>query len=475
MLHMKKDMGGAASVLALAHMLMDRGTKIRLRVLIPAVENAISGAAFRPRDVYRSRKGLTVEIGNTDAEGRLILADAIALADEEAPELIADLATLTGAARVALGAEVPPFYTDDDKLASSLAQFGSSETIRSGACHCGIPTSSCLIPRLPTSTMSPPSASAAPSPPRCFCVDRYRAPRLGFTAISMRGIQRPSRAVPKAPSARARVRSMRCWSAIWLRQRPRALTRASLRRGVISRQASCSAVASARFVDGALYEVVAPQAPLRAAPSPEASLQTEALKGERITVYEINEEGWAWGQLESDGYVGYLPAGALHKPGAPPTHRVTALRTLIFPGPSIRLPPVESNAFGCLLAITRTEGPLAVTASGGYVPARHLAPVAAIEMDFVAVAERFVGSPYLWGGKTSFGLDCSGLVQIALAACGISCPRDSDMQEKAVGEPVADLPDVPSLRRADRFSGTAMSRSSATRLRSFMRMPSTCP
>ncbi len=208
-------------------------------------------------------------------------------------------------------------------------------------------------------------------------------------------------------------------------------------------------VAAARFVDGALYEVVAPQAPLRAAPSQEASLQTEALKGERITVYEINEEGWAWGQLESDGYVGYLPAGALHKPGAPPTHRVTALRTLIFPGPSIRLPPVESNAFGCLLAITRTEGPLAVTASGGYVPARHLAPVAAIEMDFVAVAERFVGSPYLWGGKTSFGLDCSGLVQIALAACGISCPRDSDMQEKAVGEPVADSPDSPSLRRAD--------------------------
>jgi leucyl aminopeptidase len=128
MLNMKKDMGGAASMLALAHMLMDRGTNIRLRVLIPAVENAISGAAFRPRDIYRSRKGLTVEIGNTDAEGRLVLADAIALADEEAPELIADLATLTGAARVALGTEVPPFYTDDDKLASALARCAASES-----------------------------------------------------------------------------------------------------------------------------------------------------------------------------------------------------------------------------------------------------------------------------------------------------------------------------------------------------------
>ena len=128
MLNMKKDMGGAASMLALAHMLMDRGAKLRLRVLIPAVENAISGSAFRPRDVYRSRKGLTVEIGNTDAEGRLILADAIALADEEQPELIADMATLTGAARVALGTEVPPFYTDDDELALGVARYAASES-----------------------------------------------------------------------------------------------------------------------------------------------------------------------------------------------------------------------------------------------------------------------------------------------------------------------------------------------------------
>jgi leucyl aminopeptidase len=128
MLNMKKDMGGAATVLALAHMLMDAGTKIRLRVLIPAVENAISGAAFRPRDIYRSRKGITVEIGNTDAEGRLILADALALADEEAPELIIDMATLTGAARVALGPEVVPFYTDDDALAAALSRSAETES-----------------------------------------------------------------------------------------------------------------------------------------------------------------------------------------------------------------------------------------------------------------------------------------------------------------------------------------------------------
>jgi len=127
MLIMKKDMGGAACVLALAHMVMDRGLKLRLRVLIPAVENAISGLAFRPLDVYRSRKGLTVEIGNTDAEGRLVLADALALADEEAPELLIDMATLTGAARVALGPDLPPFYTDDDALAAAVARHAAAE------------------------------------------------------------------------------------------------------------------------------------------------------------------------------------------------------------------------------------------------------------------------------------------------------------------------------------------------------------
>ena len=121
MLIMKKDMGGAANVLGLAAMIMSAKLNVRLRVLIPAVENAISGNAFRPGDILHSRKGSTVEIGNTDAEGRLVLADALALADEEKPDLLIDMATLTGAARVALGPDLPPFYTDDDNLAERLA------------------------------------------------------------------------------------------------------------------------------------------------------------------------------------------------------------------------------------------------------------------------------------------------------------------------------------------------------------------
>jgi leucyl aminopeptidase len=121
MRNMKKDMGGAANVLALAGLIVDMKLDVRLRVLIPAVENAIAGNAFRPGDIFPSRKGLTVEIGNTDAEGRLVLADALALADEEKPDLLIDMATLTGAARVALGPDVPPFYTTDDAFADALA------------------------------------------------------------------------------------------------------------------------------------------------------------------------------------------------------------------------------------------------------------------------------------------------------------------------------------------------------------------
>ncbi|MHC2331460.1 leucyl aminopeptidase family protein [Bradyrhizobium sp. USDA 4454] len=127
MLLMKKDMGGAANVLALAQMAMDARLKLRLRVLIPAVENAVAGNAFRPLDIFRSRKGITVEIGNTDAEGRLVLADALALADEETPDLLVDLGTLTGAARVALGPDLPPFYTNDEALAADVAAHATSE------------------------------------------------------------------------------------------------------------------------------------------------------------------------------------------------------------------------------------------------------------------------------------------------------------------------------------------------------------
>jgi cell wall-associated NlpC family hydrolase len=220
-------------------------------------------------------------------------------------------------------------------------------------------------------------------------------------------------------------------------------------RGDIAAKELEGKVEAARYVDGRVYEVIDPQAPLCAEAAPDAPLLTEALKGERVTIYDMNGEGWAWGQLAADNYVGWLPANALAPAGAPPTHKVTALRTFAFPGPSIKLPPLEALPLGARLGVVRVADRLAVTRSGGYVPSPHLAPLDVDEPDFVAVAERFLGVPYLWGGKTAFGLDCSGLVQVALTAAGLSCPRDSDMQEQALGAPTGTAADLADVRRGD--------------------------
>ncbi|HEY7301696.1 MAG TPA: NlpC/P60 family protein [Xanthobacteraceae bacterium] len=208
-------------------------------------------------------------------------------------------------------------------------------------------------------------------------------------------------------------------------------------------------VEAARFVEGTARQVIDAQAPVRSSPRPDAPLLTEALKGERATIYETTEEGWAWGQLEADGYVGWLPANALAAPGPAPTHKVAVPRAAVFPGPSIKLAPVEALPLGAQVTISRVEGPFAVMASGGYVPMRHLAAIHASAHDPIAVAEMFMHVPYIWGGKTSAGIDCSGLVQVAFTACAIFCPRDSDMQEQALGCELPAGPALSDLRRGD--------------------------
>jgi cell wall-associated NlpC family hydrolase len=194
-------------------------------------------------------------------------------------------------------------------------------------------------------------------------------------------------------------------------------------------------IESPRYVEGLARRVAAASAPLRRAPHAHAPLETEALHGESVTVYEENE-GWAWVQLDRDQYVGYLPSETLAAPSEP-THRVAALRTHAYPGPSIKLPPRMALSLGARLTIVGREGDFAISADGLHVWHRRLEKIASREPDYVAVAERFLETPYLWGGRTSEGIDCSGLVQTALAAAGRAAPRDSDMQEAALGAPLA--------------------------------------
>lgn len=204
-------------------------------------------------------------------------------------------------------------------------------------------------------------------------------------------------------------------------------------------------VEAAQFVDGVVQEVIDPIADVRREPAHEAALDTQALKGERVTVYETSDEGWAWGQLESDGYVGYLSANALGPAGPLPTHKVCVPRTFGFPGPEVKLPPMIALPMGAKLDIVREVDRFALNGFNWHFPLAHVVPLSHRQPDFVAVAEMFLNTPYLWGGKSSLGIDCSGLVQISLQAAGITCPRDTYMQERALGHQAS----LGELRRGD--------------------------
>ncbi|KQO65740.1 peptidase P60 [Methylobacterium sp. Leaf88] len=203
-------------------------------------------------------------------------------------------------------------------------------------------------------------------------------------------------------------------------------------------------VAAERYVVGETRAVVVPSAPLRRTPRFDAGLETEAVMGDAVTAYGA-EEGFVFVQFAHDGYVGYLPEAALG-PAQAPTHRITALRSFLYPGPDLKQPASGWLTLGARLRPTETRGDYLRIASG-YVFAGHCAPLDAVEPDYAATAERLVGTPYLWGGRTSLGLDCSGLVQLCLAQAGILAPRDADQQERGLGEALP--PDFEGLRRGD--------------------------
>lgn len=194
-------------------------------------------------------------------------------------------------------------------------------------------------------------------------------------------------------------------------------------------------VEAPRYVAGVHRQIAAPSLPLRREPRFDATLDTEGLYGETLTLFD-ESEGWAWVQLSRDGYVGYLPSEGLASAIRMPTHKVAALRTYVYPSPDFKAPPLALLSLNALFSATGEEGRFLALKDGGFVVAEHARRIDHHAPDFVDVALAFRGTPYLWGGRTSLGVDCSGLVQLASEAAGLACPRDADMQANEIGDPL---------------------------------------
>jgi cell wall-associated NlpC family hydrolase len=207
-------------------------------------------------------------------------------------------------------------------------------------------------------------------------------------------------------------------------------------------------VQAERFVAPRMMRLRASSAALRELPDAQSSLQTEILCGESVAVYDVQQD-WALVQLERDSYVGYASSRTLGSPDITPTHKITATRTFAYPSADIKKPPGVALPFGSVVPIVKEEDEFVITTGGAYIWRLHVAEIATSEPDHVNTALRFLSAPYLWGGKTSLGIDCSGLIQLALQAAGHECPRDADMQEKALGEAVPFDENLQGLQRGD--------------------------
>jgi hypothetical protein len=207
-------------------------------------------------------------------------------------------------------------------------------------------------------------------------------------------------------------------------------------------------VAAPRYVAGVRRQVARAAVVVKGKPLPAAGLDTEALFGEHVIVYD-EAKGWAWCQLERDGYVGYVPADALTREVLEPTHRVSALGTFLYSAPDIKSAPIVHLSITARLTVAERVDRFSRLATGGFVVTRHTIEGDRFARDFVDVAERFIGTPYLWGGRTRVGIDCSGLVQVAHEAAGLTCPRDTDMQQAALGSEVLIPRSLEGLVRGD--------------------------
>lgn len=210
-------------------------------------------------------------------------------------------------------------------------------------------------------------------------------------------------------------------------------SRTSLARPDLAAASLRDQVKADRYSEGQIFHVSQPRLPVFSAPRADGAMQSEMLFGETVTVLEQSSEGWSWGQSNLDNYVGYLPSDGLTAHAGEPTHRVTSLRSFVYASPSIKQVPLSTLSFGSLIRATKEDESFSRLDQGDFIISRHLSPLDTCSNDPAGFALLFLHTPYLWGGRSGFGLDCSGLVQLVFQACGHPCPRDSDMQERELG------------------------------------------
>ena len=207
-------------------------------------------------------------------------------------------------------------------------------------------------------------------------------------------------------------------------------------------------ISAPRYLEGRMAGVRRGVVDLRRAPDTASGLDTQLLFGERVRVFD-EKDGWAWVQSETDGYVGYLQSDALGAAVEPPTHRLRALRSFLYPEPNLKAPALDCFSIASPVQVVGTQDGYSEIAGGGWLYAKHLQPLSETSPDFVATALEFLGTPYFWGGRSSIGLDCSTLVQLSLACAGVDARRDSYQQATTVGEALNGLPHEVALQRGD--------------------------
>lgn len=405
---MKKDMGGAAHALGLAWMIMSQNLPVQLRVLIPIAENSVAGNSYRPGDILESRKGLSVEIGDTDAEGRLVVADALCYASEDKPDFMVDFCTLTGAARVALGYDIPAFFSNDEGIIDSLRK----TSVKDNDPVWPLPLWQGYMKDIetPIADITNDGSGRAGAIYGGLFLQRFVNENINWVHVDCYAWEQAGKAGRPKGGADTGMRAL--YSHI-----------------------------KDRYTGQMILTVITPTADILGNPQEPnmiSNADSQLLYGETFEVL-ASHGAYVLGKGTLDGYEGYVERGQLVKNAPVSNAVITAPSSHLYDMPDFKSRPIMPlSFFSRVYASGETENGFAKI-TDGWVYTQHVQELNTLSLhkDLADIALQFYGSPYLFAGRSRFGIDCSGLVQMAIMGLGHACPpRDTKDQQKNIGKPV---------------------------------------